>query len=471
MSSRRQSGPTTQDGHTDPASLIAQVMSQLAATMDAEVAVARLARLLVPALADWCIVTLVEDDESRVLRRHLQDIGSWHAQAELRPLVREYASARLSALSDRSFLAQALNDGEVVEVRAGATAALHDVLAPGVAFDVLTELAPSSVAVVPLISRGRTLGALSLFNGAGREPLSADGLQALRDVATGAALVLDNARLYRRQRDVAETFQRSLLTAPVEPDHVQVVVRYQPAAEAARVGGDWYDAFMQQDGATVLVIGDVVGHDIEAAALMSQLRSMLRAIAVVTDEGPAAILTQLDAAIRTLQLPAMATVVVARIEQTADELARGITHLRWSSAGHLPPMVVNPDGTVLALTSLAAGPMLGVFPDARRVDNEVTLDRGATVLLYTDGLVESRHRPLREGLTELHLALERVGRADLDTLCDTLLTDLPLGPGEDDVALLGVRLHRQDRPRPASAGPNNIPPDVPDGPPLVDPPS
>src|SRR3712207_594986 len=101
-------------------------------------------------------------------------------------------------------------------------------------------------------------------------------------VAARAGLVLDNARLYRQQRDLAEGLQRSLLTAPPEPDHSQVVVRYVPAAEAAQVGGDWYDAFLQPDGATVVVIGDVVGHDTRAAAAMSQVRTLLRGIAVAT---------------------------------------------------------------------------------------------------------------------------------------------------------------------------------------------
>jgi serine phosphatase RsbU (regulator of sigma subunit) len=448
-------------GTTEHSTVLADVISELAQTMDAEVAVGRLARLLVPALADWCVVTLVEDDESRAPRRRLRDIGSWHADPDRRDLVAEYAEERQAALLDGSILMRAIDSGEVVQVPTGAVEALDRVLRPGRARDIVEALAPDSLTVAPLKSRGRTLGALTLFSGSDRPRSAGNGLAAVTQVAASAALALDNARLYRRQRDVASTFQRSLLTAPVEPDHVQVVVRYQPAAEAARVGGDWYDAFMQPDGAMVLVIGDVVGHDIEAAAVMAQLRSMLRAIAVVTNEGPAAILQHLDAAARTLRIGTMATLVVARIEQSPDERARGVTRMRWSSAGHPPPMIVNSDGSVLPLVALRPNALLGIMPDSPRTEHEVVLDRESTVLLYTDGLVERRDRPLRAGLAALEDALGRHAGSDVDTLVDALLEELPGADGDDDVALVAAYLHRQDRPRPAEAGPNRVPPDVP----------
>ncbi|NNH08745.1 PP2C family protein-serine/threonine phosphatase [Cellulomonas fimi] len=447
------------DGTADR-SLLSDVLAQLAQTLDAEVAVSRLARLLVPTLADWCLVTLVDDDESRAPRRRLRDVGWWHHDPARHALVAEYAATRIASLASTSMLMRAVDEGEVVHVHSDAVAALDRVLLPGRARDIVGQLAPSSLTVAPLQVRGRTLGALSLFNDDGRPALSAAEVALVSEVAASAALALDNARLYRQQRDVASTFQRSLLTEPVEPDHLQVVVRYQPAAEAARVGGDWYDAFLQPDGATVLVIGDVVGHDIEAAALMAQLRSMLRAVAVVTRDGPAAVLRHLDAAIRTLQLPAMATVLVARVEQTSAEQGVGLTRLRWSSAGHPPPMVLEPDGSVRRLDALT-GPLLGLDPDRERREHETVLTWGSTVLLYTDGLVERRTRSLRLGLDELRDALVRHAALDLDGLCDALLAELPGGPGEDDIALVAVRLHPQDRPRPVEAGPRRVPPGVP----------
>ncbi|NKY41228.1 serine/threonine-protein phosphatase, partial [Cellulomonas septica] len=385
--------------------------------MDADVAADRLAQLLVPALADWCVVTLVDDEEPRPGRRHLRDIATWHTDPALRPVVTAYAAARIGALSEHSFLLDSIRRGDLVEVRTGATDALKGVLRPGRVHGLVDTLAPTWLAVLPLVRAGRTIGALSVF-GAAREALTGDELTTLRQVTAAAALALDNARRFRQQRDVAEALQRALLTEPVEPDDLEVVVRYRPAGESTQVGGDWYDAFLQPDGATMFVIGDVAGHDIEAASVMGQLRSMLRAIAVTTKDGPAGVLTQLDAAMRTLRIGTPATVVVARLEQTPEERESGVTRVRWSCAGHLPPMVVTPQGTVVTLEARNHGPLLGIVPDSPRAESEVTLQRGSTLLMYTDGLIERRDRDLRAGLGELRRTLARVGGEPLDALCD-----------------------------------------------------
>ena len=251
---------------------------------------------------------------------------------------------------------------------------------------------------------------------------------------------------------------------PPEPDHAEIAVRYVPAAEAARVGGDWYDAFLQPGGATMLVIGDVVGHDTEAAAAMGQLRGLLRGIATYSDAAPAEVLRGLDASMTTLQIRALATAAVARFEQTPDELERGLTRMRWANAGHLPPLVINPDGTVAELASWTGDLLLGVDAATVRRESVVTLDRGATVLLYTDGLIERRDADLDTGMVRLREAVMELADLPLDELLDTLLERLVDGRPEDDVALVAVRLYRQDEPRPAEAGPNDVPPDVPSDP-------
>jgi serine phosphatase RsbU (regulator of sigma subunit) len=276
-------------------------------------------------------------------------------------------------------------------------------------------------------------------------------------VALRVGMALDNARLFTQQRQLAEGLQRSLLTAPPEPDHMQVAVRYAPAAEAAQVGGDWYDAFLQLDGATVLVIGDVVGHDTAAAAAMGQLRSLLRGIAAHTGEGPADVLRGVDRAMATLQVDTTASVIVARVEQSADEKERGLTHVRWSNAGHPPPMAINPDGTVVVLAGVEADLLLGIDHAAERIESSISLDRGSTVLLYTDGLVERRGQSLDEGLARLRQTLTEVADLELDALCDAVLARLLPDHPEDDVALVAVRLHRQDQPRPPEAGPQVVP--------------
>ena len=185
-------------------------------------------------------------------------------------------------------------------------------------------------------------------------------------MADRAALALDNSRLYEQQRRLAEGLQRSLLTAPPEPDHAEIVVRYRPAVRAAEVGGDWYDAFLQPSGATVVVIGDVVGHDTEAAAAMGQLRGMLRGIAYRDGAGPAAVLAELDAAIQGLGMDTMATAAIARVEQTAEERAAGTTRVRWSNAGHPPPLLLHHDGRIEELSTARAELMLGVDPATPR---------------------------------------------------------------------------------------------------------
>ena len=437
------------------ARLVADVTSGLSDTLDAEEAVARLAPLLVPELADFCLVTLVGDDGG------LRDVGWVHADPALQGATERYAALRIDALRPSSFVAASLRTGQPTVVRSDVTPRIADVLEPGEARDLLVRLAPSSMAVLPMQARGRTVGLISLFNGPGRKPHDDTAVATARDVAARAALALDNARLFAQQRELAEELQRSLLTPPPEPDHVEVVVRYAAAARAAQVGGDWYDAFLQPDGATMLVIGDVVGHDTAAAAAMGQVRGLLRGIAFTTEQGPADVLTRLDAAIEGLQVGTTASAVVARLEQTPEQREDALTELRWSNAGHPPPMALSPGGEVLALAGVEADLLLGIDPASPRVESTVTLERGSTVLLYTDGLVERRGQSLDEGLERLRDALAELGGLPLEQLCDELLRRLLPATRDDDVAMVAVRLHAQDGPRPAEAGPERVPPQVP----------
>ncbi|WP_104522581.1 SpoIIE family protein phosphatase [Blastococcus atacamensis] len=254
--------------------------------------------------------------------------------------------------------------------------------------------------------------------------------------------------LYARSRSIvraAETLQRSLLSDPPERAHLEVGVRYVPATREAQVGGDWYDVFEQPDGSTMLVIGDVVGHDTQAAATMGQLRGLLRGIAYDNAEGPARVLSRLDATIEGLGLGALATVLVGRLDQTADERARGVTRLRWANAGHLPPLVVAPDGRQRLLDSGRPGLLLGVAPSVPRADHEVEIERDSTLLLYTDGLVERRDQVFDDGIELLGEALAHLRDLPVERLCDRLIRRVLPDGAEDDVALVAVRLHRAER--------------------------
>jgi serine phosphatase RsbU (regulator of sigma subunit) len=305
------------------------------------------------------------------------------------------------------------------------------------------------VVVVPLAARGQTLGALGLVTGAARDPHTPAEVETAVEIGRRAGLALRHARLFGQQRALADTLQRSMLTEPPSVPHCRIVVRYVPAAEGAEIGGDWYDAFVQPGGTVVLAIGDVVGHDVRAAAAMGQVRGLLRGIGYTGGGSPAEVLTELDRAVQGLALDAMATAVVARLE-TADArtaggrdrspLGDGEVLLRWSSAGHPPPVVLDPAGGVHLLDEAHPDLLLGVDPDRPRTDRAAVLAAGSTVLLYTDGLVERRDRDLDAGTADLLAVLRSCAALPLDELCDRVLARMFLPDAEDDVALLAVRL-------------------------------
>ncbi|MGY1746275.1 SpoIIE family protein phosphatase [Blastococcus sp. SYSU D00695] len=427
------------------------MVEELGRGQDERAALARVTRAVVPTFADWAIATLIDEDG------RMEDVASWHADPQLRAVTARYAELRLASIADDAPVLRALGSGEALTVD-DVAGLIRPTLPAGEVRDAFDRLAPRTALTLPLTAHGRTLGALSMYRGAGGRVADADDVAAAREVAERVALALDNARLHAQQRRLAEELQRSMLTAPPRPDHAEVVVRYHPAVEAAQVGGDWYDAFLQPGGATVLVIGDVVGHDIAAAAAMGQLRGLVRGIAFREGATPATVLADLDVAVHGLEMDTMATAIVARIEQTPEQRAAGTTTLRWSNAGHPPPLLVRADGTVEELAAPRAELMLGVDPAARRTERAVEVARPATVLLYTDGLVEARDQVLDDGIAALREALVDLADRPLAELCDGLLARLRPHGVADDVALVAVRLHPEDRPRPPEAGAPHVPP-------------
>ena len=327
--------------------LLSRVSAELSGELDTESALGRLAQLVVPVLTDACIVTVV-DREGRA-----RDVGSWHADPERRPLMQRYAVVRLDSLPAASPVAQACTPGRPVTESVDAVQRL---MRPGPARDLLVALDPATAVVLPLTADGRTVGVLTLYLDAGRT-LSDEDLETARQVAAEAGRAVARVHMQSQQAQLAEALQRSLLTDPPAMGDAQIVVRYVPAAEAARVGGDWYDAFPQRDGTPVLVIGDVVGHDTAAAASMGQLRALLRGIAHYSGAGPAEVLRGLDEAIADMHTDTLATAAVARLEATgADD---GSCRLRWANAGHPPPIVITPHGETSVLGGAIGDLMLG----------------------------------------------------------------------------------------------------------------
>jgi serine phosphatase RsbU (regulator of sigma subunit) len=235
----------------------------------------------------------------------------------------------------------------------------------------------------------------------------------------------------------AETLQVNLLGPPPQVDWLTTAVRYLPAGRHAQVGGDWYDAFVLPDGRTMLVIGDVAGHDAPAAATMAQVRGMLRAVASSAADSPATVLSTVDQVLADLHLHTLVTVAVASVVPDRD----GTATVCWSNAGHPPPVLRCADGRV-QLLDRPPERLLGVAPDVARSDHVLALHPGDTLLLYTDGLVERRTASLDAGFSWLLSAVQARGGEPLDQLCDELLAQLG-GRGDDDVALLAVRLPDQ----------------------------
>ncbi len=233
---------------------------------------------------------------------------------------------------------------------------------------------------------------------------------------------------------LGETLQRHLLGPPPVVPGLGSAARYLPAVRGTRVGGDWYDAFPAVDGGTVLVIGDVAGHDPEAAAAMAEVRGMLRAVAVDA-ASPAGVLRALDRVMAHPSSP-LVTAVVATVTRCGSG-----TTLRWSNAGHPPPALVAADGTARLLTRPPER-LLGATPDVPRTDAEVHLGPGDTLLLYTDGLVERRGGTLDQGSAWLLDELHRRAGQPLDELCDGLLAAVDVSARDDDAALLAVRVPR-----------------------------
>jgi len=278
-----------------------------------------------------------------------------------------------------------------------------------------------------------------------RDSVPSDELELITAFAAQCTQALARIRADEQQRQVAvqlqrlsETLQRSLLSQPAQGGSAMTVaVRYLPAIRAAQVGGDWYDVH-PAGSSTLVSVGDVAGHDRNAAAGMAALRNVLRGLAVHSDASPAELLRDLDRAVDRLDLDLLATALAGRVEPHPDAGRGRALQLRWASAGHLPPLVRLADGTVRVLDD-ESDPMLGIAPERPRTERTTELPEGSLLLLYTDGLVERREESISTGLARLADVLAEVGGGDVEQVSDLLLARmLPRAP-DDDVALLVLR--------------------------------
>ena len=253
----------------------------------------------------------------------------------------------------------------------------------------------------------------------------------LRLVVRTIDQALDRVWAIAAERSLSEALQRSLLTQPVSTCRIDVAVRYQPASEVGQIGGDWYDSFRLPDGRLALVVGDVAGHDQDAAAMMAQLRNLTRGVAHSLADSPAAVLAGVDRAIEGLGLGVVATALLVEVDEDSGTA-------RWSNAGHPPPVLLDADGRA-SLVVATPDVLLGLDPTAERGDHVLELGAGATLVLYTDGLVERRGVPIEDSLRWLAETVEHRQGLTASELCDHLLAQVG-GAIEDDVALLVLRV-------------------------------
>ena len=295
----------------------------------------------------------------------------------------------------------------------------------------------NSVILLPVVVEG-TVAALVTASVVGdRPPLGKPETELLALLLEQAHAPLSSALEYQRTKQVALALQRSLLTDPPDLPDLDLAVRYRPSNTAAEIGGDWYDSFEVADGTLVLTIGDVTGHDLPAAAAMSQLRTMLRGLALDRQEATGDVLRRLDLSVQTLYLECTATCILARVRRPGP--SRFTFH--YSVAGHPPPLLVEADGTARVLTA-AHDQLLGLDPDPRYDSAVEPLSPGSTLLLYTDGLIERRHEDIDVGLERLRRhALDAAG-LPLGDFCDTVLAQVPGDDSDDDVAVVALRAPR-----------------------------
>ncbi len=413
--------------------LLADASLRIGTTLDLEQTARELAEVCVPDLADIAAVDVLDS----VLQGHTAE--THEGPAQFLPLAVTTAGptettpaadppGELAVYDTDRLAAQCVNLRRPVRVPRVDGRDLPRIARCPQAIELLARAGLHSYLAVPLTARGEILGVLDLKRTRNREPFTHDDEVLAGELATRAALSIDNACWYRSQRHAALTLQRHLL--PQHPPHtvgLEVASRYQPTAAAVEVGGDWFDAIPLDDDKTALVVGDVMGSGTNAAATMGQLRTATRAYADL-DLAPAEVLARLDH-------------TTTRLEETITTCAYAIydphrAQCRICLAGHLPPALVRP-GRAPQLLDLPAGTPLGVGGNPFRT---ATFDMapGDQLVLYTDGLVETRDQPIDQRLNTLLSLLDDPERP-LEETCDRLLHALRHPDDHDDVALLVAR--------------------------------
>ncbi|MEU5987821.1 SpoIIE family protein phosphatase [Spirillospora sp. NPDC047418] len=419
----------------EPLAYLSEAGQQIGSSLDHLQAARTLAEVLVPRLADFAAVELLEGvvadsappadevDETTLMRRvavaHNDEHGRWDEAVP--------EGEALFLPSGTPFV-QAMRTGRPVHIRRVSPVQAARLAAAFGDRDLRPLFTGRALLIAPLIARGRVLGTFKLLRKSDRPWFDELDLAMVGELARRAALCIDNGRLYRREVQVAEELQRSML--PDDPPDVagaRVRYRYRPAEQAAQVGGDWFDAIPLPGCRLGIVVGDVMGHGLTAAAIMGQMRTAVRTLAT-EDMRPDRLLRQLDGLARRLGEDYLATCLYA----VYDPVERRCT---FANAGHVPPVLVAADGESRVLP-VPPGVPIGVGGEPFET-MEVKVEDGSQLLLCTDGLLERRGRDIEEGLEALRARLAGAS-ADLDGTCDDLLDTLAADTAADDIAIVAV---------------------------------
>ncbi|MFD5317570.1 SpoIIE family protein phosphatase [Streptomyces sp. NPDC127098] len=437
---------------TDRTRYIGMATRRIARGVDVEEIVLSLCRASVPAFSDAILVYMLDPmpvgDEMPVfpwvlkLRRtdHMPELRAPVNTAALDTV--GAAGSMLPLLAGAPSSLEVRGNGPLAEVMRGVRPLFTESQVPRAALRELTgaETVPEErrAIIAPLRGRRRVIGVAVFLRPPDRESFEQEDLQVAALLATHSALGVDKAMLYGREASIADELQRSMLPDDLPaPTGVRLASRYMPAAQSARVGGDWYDAIPLPGSRVALVVGDVMGHSTTSAAIMGQLRTTLRTLAGL-DLPPQEVLHQLDEEVRRLGSDRMATCLYA----VYDPVAHRITA---ANAGHPPPVLLHVDGST-ELVELPPNAPIGVGGvDFETV--EFDAPASSTLLLYTDGLVESRTRDVWTGIERMReklAAISGLTRPDaalpLEPLCDEILDNVGPGDRDDDVVLLAARL-------------------------------
>jgi PAS domain S-box-containing protein len=414
--------------------LLAAAGPALSASLDYEDTLEGITRLLVPDLADWCLLDIVEDDGS------VNQLAVAHAEREKEDLLRRLREHRQFGEGDPGSTAEVLRTGQSVLLPDLPDSTFYErALGRGEHLDIVLRLEPRSLMCVPLSARGRTIGAVTLVSSGPDRRYDEEDLLLAEDLAYRCALAADNARLYRDRSEIARVLQRSLLP-PLLPEipGVEVGAEYLSVGESSEVGGDFYDLINTVEDGWICAIGDVRGKGVEAASVTALARYTIRAV-TMKDDRPSEVLAALnEAMLRQLPEDRFCTAACLRLEPEDGSAGVGVD---VSCAGHPPPLLVRPDGTVEEVG--LSGRVLGVFPDAELGDSSLRLMPGDALVLYTDGITEARSPDGGFfGEDRLRRLLGSYAGCDAVTFAERIkeeVLDFQEGDLRDDLAVLVLR--------------------------------